>query len=160
MSKGDVANCEECGKEFIQSKKGHRFCHVHCTHKNHFRRRTVANPGYRIISKTGYAFCFAPDHPNANPLGLMREHVLVKEKELGRYLLPREEVHHRNCIRHDNRSENLVLKWTAHGSGTDVEDLVEYFMPMILSYLRVHGYKIQFPVVLYSEKNIQQKDFI
>lgn len=65
--------------------------------------------GGRTIDKSGYVLVRVPNHPHANHGGYVREHRLVMEQVLGRYLDPEEVVHHRNSDRSDNRPENLEL---------------------------------------------------
>jgi endogenous inhibitor of DNA gyrase (YacG/DUF329 family) len=65
--------------------------------------------GGRIIDYWGYSFILSPNHPFRNNKGYVREHRLVMEKHIGRYLNPLEVVHHINEIRNDNRIENLML---------------------------------------------------
>lgn len=71
--------------------------------------RSRAYKNGRTTDKSGYVLVLAPDHPQANHAGYVREHRLVMERVLGRLLLPTEVVHHKNDIRSDNRPENLEL---------------------------------------------------
>lgn len=77
------------------------------------RLKLSKNPnwkGGRVRSKWGYILIVCPDHPYASKRDhYVREHRLVMEKEIGRYLLPEERVHHKNGKRDDNRVENLEL---------------------------------------------------
>jgi hypothetical protein len=73
------------------------------TEKNFFWR------GGRHLDKGGYVMLLVPSHPHATEGGYVREHRLVMEQVLGRYLDPKEVVHHMNGVRGDNRPENLEL---------------------------------------------------
>lgn len=65
--------------------------------------------GGRLQEKQGYILIYQPAHPYHDKDGYVREHRLVMEKEIGRYLDPKEVIHHINGIKNDNRKENLRL---------------------------------------------------
>ena len=65
--------------------------------------------GGRLKRQSGYIEILNKNHPFANSTGYVREHRLVMEKHLKRYLTSQEVVHHINGKRDDNRIENLML---------------------------------------------------
>lgn len=73
--------------------------------------------GGRMKVRGGYIEIWCPDHPNARGGKYVREHRLVMEQKLGRYLTKDEVVHHKNGIRDDNRLENLELWNKGHCAG-------------------------------------------
>jgi hypothetical protein len=78
----------------------------------------------RVLKPNGYVYIQSPNHPFHDKGGYVREHHLVVERQLGRYLSKGEVVHHINGIRHDNRISNLMVMTTSeHGrlenSGTN-----------------------------------------
>lgn len=78
--------------------------------------------GGRWVDFGGYVRVHMPKHPKADRHGYVREHRLVMEKKLGRYLEPHETVHHINGRRDDNRPENLELWTHKHISGVRISE--------------------------------------
>lgn len=71
--------------------------------------------GGKMPKGRGYVRMQLPNHPYCNCDGYIFEHRVVVEKHMGRYLTPKEKVHHKNGIRNDNRIENLeIVKSTPH----------------------------------------------
>lgn len=77
------------------------------------RKRGARHPNWKGGMRKdgqGYIHIYSPEHPHCDTRKCVREHRLVMEAHLGRYLEPREIVHHRNEMKDDNRIENLRLK--------------------------------------------------
>lgn len=65
--------------------------------------------GGRYFDDDGYVLIYAPDHPYADKARRVREHRLVMEAHLGRFLLPTEVVDHNDGERAHNNLSNLTL---------------------------------------------------
>ncbi len=130
--------CAGCGETFIARKAAAvgKYCGYSCMSGNqnlarfmHAERGPTHHNwrGGRYRNKDGYIMVLAPSHPSVQGKGSSRqyvlEHRLVMEQKLGRPLKSRENVHHLNAIRDDNRPENLELWQQSQPSGRRVSDL-------------------------------------
>ena len=112
-----IKQCLECGTDieimFKRDVERKRMCSRSCRLKNLHRTRRMpalesgekarAWKGGRYHSQQGYVKVYT----GPNQYGL--EHRIVMEQILGRPLAEREQVHHKNGVRDDNRPENLEL---------------------------------------------------
>lgn len=74
-------------------------------------KRGQDHPGWKGGRKLlgRYWYIYAPDHPHATKSRYVAEHRLVMEVVLGRHLLPKEVVHHRDGDPQNNSPENLAV---------------------------------------------------
>lgn len=64
--------------------------------------------GGRVVH-TGYIDVYNPNHPRANHIGYVKEHILIMEKVMGRPLKKEEQIHHIDFDRKNNTVNNLWL---------------------------------------------------
>jgi len=112
-----IRYCKKCNREFsiyisATTRNRGQYCSKKCAG---FGGNTTSGSnncrwnGGKTFHDLGYILLKRPNHPHADRHGYVREHRLVMEKHLGRYLEPKEEIHHLNGKVDDNRIENLEL---------------------------------------------------
>lgn len=62
-----------------------------------------------ININNGYIYIMKKKHPKANKYGYVKRSHFIIEKYLGRFLRPKEIVHHINKIKDDDRIKNLMV---------------------------------------------------
>lgn len=117
------AACEDCRiLRWVPRRNQPRWCGL-CVKKHYEprpgmadRQRGPGNPSYRdgrVTGGNGYVYLLMQPTDQfwemANKFGYAMEHRIVVARRLGRALGRREQVHHLNGVRTDNRDENLEL---------------------------------------------------
>lgn len=92
----------------------------------------------RYISDNGYVMIYRKNHPNSYSRGRIAEHIWIMSEHLGRPLREKENVHHKNGIRDDNRIENLELWSKNQPPGQRVEDKIAWCK----EFLDQYGYDV------------------
>lgn len=125
-----LKNCLNCNKEFYTRKSYIKIGHgKYCSHKC----CPVWNKGTGGRHKTskGYILTRKPEHPYSYKNGYIKEHRIILENYLGRYLDRKESPHHINHNKDDNRIENLML-FSSHSAHLRYERKGKYKMNEII----------------------------
>lgn len=116
-----IKKCIECKKSFSSfPSRNRRYCSRRCSNINSPALFTLGHKhtqgkkhgkwnGGKAKHSSGYIYIKQEKHPYKDVRGYVLEHRLVVEKHIGRFLSPKEVVHHINGNKIDNRIENLKL---------------------------------------------------
>ena len=100
--------------------------------------RYPATDKTKYVDENGYVMIYRKNHPNSYSRGRISEHIYKMSEFLGRALFKKENVHHKNGIRDDNRIENLELWSKSQPPGQRVEDKIEWCK----EFLDQYGYDV------------------
>lgn len=110
--------CSSCGfpvmKEIWDARRSKdNYCSKSCRSKGQSKLRGMENhhnwKGGRYKTSDGYRVIKCRDHPFSDSQGYVKEHRLVVEEKMGRYLTKEEVVHHIDFNRSNNNIVNLML---------------------------------------------------
>lgn len=122
--------CPECGTSRMRiityKYSKYRGICLGCAHKGRRNGRFITG---KMFDKSGYVLVSGHQtHPHADKDGCVREHILVMEKKIGRYLTDYEMVHHKDEVKDHNDPDNLVLMThidhaTLHGTESKYKNM-------------------------------------
>lgn len=125
--RGGKPLCKTCGKKLSTYKPKLYKCSK-CWKTTWSGKKSIAWKGGKK-NNNGYVMIWKSDHLHCDSQGYVREHRLVMEKSLGRYLNKDEVVHHINGNRGDNRLENLQLLSKKEHDLIHLKDSTRHKMP-------------------------------
>lgn len=148
-TRASIKTCDWCKKRYlccVFHRRGVRYCSRSCSLK---ATNEINNVQYRNGRKgtnwkggrqmaRGYVLVLNREAAKRMKPGTKNpyvfEHRVVMEQVLGRPLDPREQVHHKNGKRDDNRPENLELWVRRQPPGQRVADLLAFAREIIATY--------------------------
>lgn len=125
--KKPVAKCLCSGHYSLLRKYGDHTVAKFKWNKNGRREWHLTSHGY-VWRYSGY------EDPNASNNGFVYQHREVMAQIIGRPLLSRESVHHRNGNRADNSPSNLELWVKSQPAGQRITDLVSWARKIVQDY--------------------------
>lgn len=124
-----TGHTQSCGCWAIEQSRKRAF-------KNLAGKKRVAKNGTlpKRTDQQGYILVHDRNHSRANKSGFVREHIKVMTEHLKRDLLPKENIHHINGVRDDNRIENLELWNSGQPCGQRVNEKQAFYVSFIAEY--------------------------